>query len=79
MLLFGAQILGGMAAAGLISCMLPGPLAAETTLGGGTTTTQGMFLEMILTAELVRYSRIAHRDTRLTSKTLGIHHHAPGS
>lgn len=52
-LLFGTQILGGMAAAGLISCMLPGPLAAETTLGGGTTVTQGVFLEMILTAELV--------------------------
>lgn len=51
-LLFGTQILGGMAAAGLISCILPGPLAAETTLGGGTSVAQGVFLEMILTAEL---------------------------
>jgi hypothetical protein len=33
--------------------MLPGPLAAETTLGGGTTVAQGVFLEMFLTAELV--------------------------
>lgn len=52
-LLFGTQLLAGMVAAGLISSMLPGPLAAETTLGGGTTVTQGVFLEMILSAQLV--------------------------
>ncbi|SMQ46880.1 unnamed protein product [Zymoseptoria tritici ST99CH_1A5] len=48
-----SQVLGGITAAALISCMLPGPLAAETTLGGGTSVAQGVFLEMILTAELV--------------------------
>jgi aquaporin related protein len=52
-LLAVSQVLGGIAAAALISCMLPGPLAAETTLGGGTSVAQGVFLEMFLTAELV--------------------------
>ncbi|KAF7193430.1 Aquaporin-1 [Pseudocercospora fuligena] len=52
-LLFFAQILGGMAAAGLVSCMLPGPLTVATSLGGGTSVAQGVFIEMILTAQLV--------------------------
>lgn len=52
-LLFIAQILGGMTAAALISCMFPGPLTVQTTLGGGTTVVQGLFIEMFLTAELV--------------------------
>ena len=52
-LLFFAQILGGITAAALVSCMFPGPLAVETSLGGGTTVVRGLFIEMILTAELV--------------------------
>ncbi|KAI5357918.1 Putative major intrinsic protein [Septoria linicola] len=52
-LLFFVQILGGMTAAALISCMFPGPLTVQTTLGGGTTVVQGLFIEMFLTAELV--------------------------
>lgn len=33
--------------------MFPGPLAVETTLGGGTNIAQGLFIEMFLTCELV--------------------------
>ena len=46
-------MLAGMAAAGVISAILPGPLNVSTSLGGGTTIAQGVFLEMFLTAELV--------------------------
>ncbi|KAG9548199.1 aquaporin, partial [Aureobasidium melanogenum] len=52
-LLFVTQILGGMTAAALVSCMFPGDLNVRTTLGGGTTIVQGLFIEMFLTAQLV--------------------------
>jgi len=52
-LLFIVQILGGLTAAALVSCMFPGAENAQTTLGGGTTIVQGLFIEMILTAVLV--------------------------
>ncbi|MCJ1231241.1 hypothetical protein MMC12_007918 [Toensbergia leucococca] len=51
--LFPAQMLGGMVAAALVSCMFPGPLAVNTTLTNGTSIAQGVFIEMILTTELV--------------------------
>lgn len=53
MLLFFVQILGGITAAALVSCMFPGSLNVETTLGGGTSIAQGVFVEMMLTAQLV--------------------------
>ncbi|KAK0315481.1 Aquaporin-1 [Friedmanniomyces endolithicus] len=52
-LLFLVQILGGITAAALVSCMFPGAQTVETSLGGGTSIVQGLFIEMILTAELV--------------------------
>jgi aquaporin related protein len=52
-LLFVVQLLGGMTAAALIAAMLPGELSVQTTLGGGTSIAQGLFIEMFLTAELV--------------------------
>jgi len=49
-----AQILGGMVAAALVSCMLPGPISAvNTTLGPNVSIAQGCFIEMFLTAQLV--------------------------
>ncbi|KAK7890586.1 Aquaporin-1 [Exophiala xenobiotica] len=48
-----SQILGGIASSAVVSCMLPGPLNVRTTLGGGTSVTQGLFIEMFLTAQLV--------------------------
>ena len=52
-LCFIAQMLAGMAAAGVISAILPGPLNVSTTLGSGTSIAQGVFLEMFLTSILV--------------------------
>lgn len=52
-LLFFTQILGGMAAAALVSCLFPGSMNVQTALGGGTSIVQGLFIEMFLTAELV--------------------------
>ena len=53
LLLFPAQLLGGIVAAALVSCMFPTPLLVETNLGGGTSIAQGLFIEAILTAELL--------------------------
>lgn len=50
---FVAQMLGAMASAGVVKGLLPGPLAVGTGLSGGTTTAQGLFIEMFLTAQLV--------------------------
>ncbi len=51
--LFPAQILGGLAGAALNSCMFPGPIAVVTRLTAGTSITQGVFIEMFLTALLM--------------------------
>ena len=51
--LFIAQILGGIAAAGVVSALFPGPMLIRTTLGAGTSKAQGVFIEMFLTAELL--------------------------
>ena len=48
-----AQILGGMVAAAIASALLPGPLNAATTLGGGTSIVRGLFIEMFLTIFLI--------------------------
>ncbi|CAG8951861.1 hypothetical protein HYFRA_00005665 [Hymenoscyphus fraxineus] len=48
-----AQLLGGITAAAICSAMFPGPLTVGTSLGGGTSVAQGLFIEMFLTAELV--------------------------
>ncbi|KAK7935374.1 aquaporin [Apiospora marii] len=52
-LIIVSQILGGIAASAVIYGLLPGPLNIRTTLGGGTSVVQGLFIEMFLTAELV--------------------------
>jgi len=48
-----SQILGGMSAAGVVQAMLPGDLIVNTSLGGGCTIVQGLFIEMFLTAQLI--------------------------
>jgi len=45
-----AQILGGITAAAICSALFPGPLTVRTNLGGGISITQGLFVEMFLTA-----------------------------
>jgi aquaporin related protein len=52
--LFPAQLLASMCAGGLVSCMFPGDIAlANSTLSGGTSIAQGLFIEAFMTAELV--------------------------
>lgn len=48
-----SQIIGAIAAAGIVSVMFPGQLNVRTSLGAGTSKTQGLFIETFLTAELV--------------------------
>lgn len=48
-----SQLVGGIAAAGIVAVLYPGPLNVRTSLGAGTSKTQGLFIEMFLTAELV--------------------------
>lgn len=53
LLLFPAQMLGGIIAAALVACLFPGPLLVETKLNASTSIARGVFIEMFLTAELV--------------------------
>ncbi|KAI0457138.1 aquaporin-like protein [Xylaria acuta] len=48
-----SQLIGSIAAAGLVSGLLPGGLYVSTTLGGNTSVVQGLFIEFFLTAQLV--------------------------
>ena len=48
-----AQLLGAIAASGVVSALFPGPMNVTTGLGPGTSVTRGLFIEMFLTAELV--------------------------
>src|SRR5436190_20158159 len=52
-ILIAVQIVGSIAAAGIASALLPGPLNARPSLGGGTSVSQGLFIEMFLTILLV--------------------------
>jgi len=52
-LCFLSQMLAGMAAAGVIQAIIPGPLNVSTTLGAGVSAARGVFLEMFLTSLLV--------------------------
>lgn len=42
-----AQMLGAMASAGIVKALFPGPLAVTTSLSGGTSKAQGLFIEMV--------------------------------
>ncbi|GMK58818.1 hypothetical protein CspeluHIS016_0602600 [Cutaneotrichosporon spelunceum] len=48
-----AQFAGGLAGAAVADGLTPGPLLAATTLGGGASIVQGLFLEMFMTSMLV--------------------------
>ncbi|KAK8176486.1 aquaporin-like protein [Phyllosticta citribraziliensis] len=51
--LFVAQILGGIAASGMVLGIFPAPLNVQTTLSDGTSIAQGFIIEMVMTAELI--------------------------
>lgn len=42
LLIFIAQILGSIAASGVVSGLFPGPMAVATSLGSGTSITRGL-------------------------------------
>lgn len=71
-----AQIAGGIAAAGVVSALFPGPMGVETTLGGGANVAQGLFIEMFLTAQLVFVIIMVavekHKSTYLAPLAIGI-------
>ncbi|KAF2405250.1 aquaporin-like protein, partial [Trichodelitschia bisporula] len=50
---FIAQLISSIVSAAIVSGLFPGPLNVSTTLGGGATITQGLFIEMFLTFGLV--------------------------
>lgn len=50
---FVAQVLGGMAACGVLSALFPGPLMASTTLRDDVSIVRGLFIEMFATSILV--------------------------
>ncbi|KAF2000739.1 aquaporin-like protein [Amniculicola lignicola CBS 123094] len=52
-LLILSQVLGGIAAAGIVSALLPGPLAVRTSLNPDTSVVRGLFIETLLTSELI--------------------------
>src|SRR6266487_4449027 len=61
------QIVAGMAAAGVVKCLLPGPLNVLTTLTSGTSIAQGVFIEMFLTAQLaITVLMLAAEKTKAT-------------
>ncbi|EEH18381.2 hypothetical protein PABG_00944 [Paracoccidioides brasiliensis Pb03] len=75
-LVFAAQIVAGIAAAGVVSCLFPGPLVVYTRLGSGTSITQGLFIEMFLTAQLVitiiMLAAVKHKATYLAPLGIGL-------
>ena len=48
-----AQLVAAIAAAAAVDGLLPGPLLVANKLGGGASIAQGVFLEILLTAQLV--------------------------
>ena len=75
-LVFLAQIIASICAAAVVDGLFPGPLSVSTTLGGGTSIAQGLFIEMFLTAELVfvifMLAAEKHKATYLAPIGIGI-------
>ncbi|TQS36976.1 hypothetical protein Golomagni_02565 [Golovinomyces magnicellulatus] len=70
------QLFAGVLAALLVHAVTPGDLNVQTSLGSHTTTTQGFFLEIILTATLVLTVFLLavekHRTTPLAPLGIGL-------
>lgn len=75
-LVFMAQLVGGIAAAGVVSALFPGDLNVGTRLGGGASISQGLFIEMFLTAQLVfviiMLAVVKHKSTFLAPVGIGL-------
>jgi aquaporin rerated protein, other eukaryote len=75
-LLIISQVLGAIGAAGIVSCLFPGDLTVRTTLSDATSVTRGVFIEALLTAELVftifMLAAEKHRATYLAPIGIGL-------
>ena len=75
-LLIFSQIIAGIAAAGVVSALFPGPLAVRTSLNSNTSIVRGVFIETLLTAELVfcifMLAAEKHKATFLAPVGIGI-------
>ncbi|PYI11906.1 aquaporin-like protein [Aspergillus sclerotiicarbonarius CBS 121057] len=75
-LVFAAQIVGGIASAGVVSALFPGALNVGTRLGGGASISQGLFIEVFLTAQLVfiiiMLAVVKHKSTFLAPVGIGL-------
>ena len=71
-----AQILAGIIVSFVVKALFPGPLAVTTTLSLPTSEVQGMFIEMMLTAQLVftifMLAVEKHRATYLAPLGIGL-------
>ncbi|EGE82260.1 hypothetical protein RJZ56_007624 [Blastomyces dermatitidis] len=71
-----AQLIGGIAAAGLASAMFPNPLTVGTRLGNGVSIVQGLFIEVFLTALLVlaiiMLAVVKHKATFIAPLGIGL-------
>ncbi|KAL2868921.1 aquaporin [Aspergillus lucknowensis] len=76
LLVFVAQLVGGIAAAGVVSALFPGSLNVATRLGGGASISQGLFIEMFLTSQLVfviiMLAVVKHKATFLAPVAIGL-------
>ncbi|OJJ50651.1 hypothetical protein ASPZODRAFT_148119 [Penicilliopsis zonata CBS 506.65] len=75
-LLVPTQLLAGIAAAGVVSALFPGPANFGTSLGGGASISQGLFIEMFLTAQLIfiiiMLAVVKHKSTYLAPVGIGL-------
>lgn len=75
-LLFPTQLVAGIAAAGVVSALFPGPANFSTRLGGGASISQGLFIEMFLTAQLIfiiiMLAVVKHKATFLAPVGIGL-------
>ena len=74
--LFAAQMAGAIAASAMVRYLFPESFNVRTTLGGGASLVQGIFIEAILTAELVftilMLAKEKHRATFIAPVGIGL-------
>jgi aquaporin rerated protein, other eukaryote len=73
---FLAQIVGGIAAAAVVYGLLPGSLTINVSLGGGTSIVRGLFIEMFTTCQLtfavIMLAAVKHKATYLAPIGIGL-------
>jgi aquaporin rerated protein, other eukaryote len=71
-----AQMLGGIAAAAVVSGILPGELTVNSRLGDETSVARGLFIEMFGTCELtftvIMLAALKHKATYLAPAGIGM-------